>query len=100
MDEIRESESIIEELEDICNRNEYIVNLLSELKNNIISRDEEIKNLRNEKIELKDAYVETFEKYIPVNKLSEANEFLLSRFKDDEASKVIVDRKEALKEIT
>lgn len=40
VDKIRESESIIEELEDICMNNQYILNLLSELKD---SRDEEIK---------------------------------------------------------
>ena len=62
------------------------------------SCDEEIKKLRDERTELKDAYAETFEKYIPVNKLSEANEFLLSRFKDYKMSKDIVDRIAALKD--
>lgn len=44
----RDSESIIEELEDMCHRNEYIVNLLSELKDNIVSRNEEIQKLKQE----------------------------------------------------
>lgn len=60
--------------------------------------DEAVKAEKDKQIELKDAYAETFEKYIPVNKLSEANEFLLSRFKDYKMSKAIVDRIEALKD--
>ena len=48
MDKIRESESIIEELEDIFHSREYILNLLSELKDNIVSRDAEIETLKQD----------------------------------------------------
>jgi len=43
MDEMRKSESIIEELESIFYTREYVCDLLSELKDAIISHDEELK---------------------------------------------------------
>ncbi len=52
---------------------------------------------REAKQELKNAYAETFEEYIPADKLGEANDFLLSRFKDHESSVVMVDMKEAIR---
>ena len=67
-----------------------------ELQDTIVSLTAENKKLREEKTELKNAYAETFEEYIPDEYLGEANEFLLSRFKDYEMSKAIVDRKQAL----
>lgn len=87
-DKIRDTEEIIEELENcFLGHDEYILGLLAELKK---SKDPEIKKLRDEKTELKDTYAETFEEYIPADKLSEANDFLLSRFADYEVSKAIV----------
>ena len=44
MNKTRESESIIEELEDMFCKREYILNLLSEIKDSIVTRDAEILN--------------------------------------------------------
>ena len=43
---VRESESIIEELEFMFYGREYVLKLLSELKDNIVSCDKEVKRLK------------------------------------------------------
>ena len=83
----------IHELEEVITQNEEYIQ--GHIKGKA-GQQAENKKLREEKTELKNAYAETFEEYLPAEKLGEANEFLLSRFEDHEMSKAIVDRKQAL----
>ena len=92
---MRESESIIEDLEDICSDNEYILDALSELKNNIVYNDEEIKKLKiknHRRLRLNRIFMTKNENLLTeINKLRDALDKMLKT--DTYIGKLMITRK-------